>query len=36
MEDETYPARIPASQEDLRTGQVQRGTAAELLSELEI
>ena len=35
-EDEAYTARILASLEDLRTGRVQRGTAAELLKELDM
>jgi len=35
-EDEAYTARVLASQENLRAGRVQRGTAAELLTELGI
>ncbi|KAF0187511.1 MAG: hypothetical protein FD168_2581 [Desulfobulbaceae bacterium] len=35
-QDEAYTARVLASLEDLRTGRVQRGTAAELLKELDM
>ena len=35
-EDEAYTARVMASLEDLRTGRVQRGTAEELLKELDV
>jgi len=34
-EDEAHTARVLASLEDLRAGRVQRGTAAELLRELD-
>ncbi len=34
-EEEAYTARVMASLEDLRTGRVQRGTAEELLKELD-
>lgn len=33
-EDEAYTARVLASFKDLRAGRVQRGTTAELLTEL--
>ncbi|WP_432744268.1 hypothetical protein ABXJ76_03870 [Methylobacter sp. G7] len=35
-EDEAYTARVLASLEDLHTGRIQRGTAAELLKELDV
>jgi len=35
-QDEAYTARVLASLEDLRTGRVQSGTAAELLKEIDM
>ena len=35
-QDEAYTARVLTSLEDLRTGRVQSGTAAELLKEIDM